>query len=82
MSNVIESIPWKDLFTLGGGKGEKSQGQQEHKDEHKEIITPTIPNYTSTRVTTQDPQVTSTIKGKIQWQSSSQIQRKRGLGGR
>ena len=63
-----------DLFALGGGKGEKEQ-------EHKEAITPTIPDYTSTRVTTQDPQVTNTIKGKIQWQSSSQIQRKRGLGG-
>ena len=63
-----------DLLTLGGGKGEKEQ-------EHKEAITPTILDYTSTRVTTQDPQVTNTIKGKIQWQSSSQIQRKRGLGG-
>ena len=48
-----------DLFTLGGGKGEKEQ-------EHKEAITPTIPDYTSTRVTTQDPQVINTIKGKIQ----------------
>ena len=59
----------------------KEQTAQEHKEEHKGTITPTIPNYTSTRVTTQDPQVSNTIKGKIQWQSSSQIQRKRGLGG-
>ena len=63
-----------DLFTLGGGKREKQQ-------EHKEEVTPTIPDYTSTRVTTQDPQVTNTIKGKIQWQSSSQIQGRRGLDG-
>ena len=61
-----------DLFTLGGGKGEKEQ-------EHKEAITPTIPDYTSTSVTTQDPQVTNTIKGKIQCQSSSQTQRRWGL---
>ena len=63
-----------DLFTLGGGKGEKEK-------KHKEAITPIILDYTSTRVTTQDPQVTNTIKGKIQWQSSSQIQGRWGLEG-
>ena len=54
---------------------------EEHAEEHKDEITPTIPDYTSTRVTTQDPQVTNTIKGKIQWQSSTKIQRRWGLEG-